>query len=71
MILIKFPSHRQREKGLRLLGERQAYFSMRRKTGYGVYEINPADIDTLKQSGISFTVLRTPHDDMMKCMKWY
>lgn len=56
--LIKFTSHRMRDKGLRLIGNRRHYWSMYADTGYGVYDASLEEILKLKAAKIKFSVVR-------------
>lgn len=65
---VMFPSHRARDRALQILGEKpQSYYSMRRETGKGTYLLTQEQIDKIKgQHLVHFTLLRGPHDDLMK-----
>lgn len=62
---IAFPSHRQREKALPHLSNKQAFFSMsRRGNNYGVYQATDAEIVSIKEKGIRFSRWRPPYERM-------
>lgn len=70
MPFIKFTSHRSRDYALQCLDRKPpAYFSYKRETGRGVYELTHQEIATIRTHSRAggFTLLRGPYDDLMQC----
>jgi len=63
-LLVKFGSHRQRNNAMRyvLKGKRQGYYSLKRSTGKGVYEVTPEEIEELKKWRVKFTKFKDGDD---------
>lgn len=73
-VYVRFASHRAREYGLRALTRTpQAFYSLRRETGRGVYALTAEELATIRASvararwATSITVLRGPYDDLHPC----
>lgn len=56
--LIKFNSHRARDKAMDLIGERTHHWSMKVSAGHGVYDATEEEIRQLKDAEIPFTRVR-------------
>lgn len=72
MIYIRFASHRARDYALRTLDRKpQAYWSLRRSSGKGIYAVTEAELETIRTKGGQhaqhFTQLRAPYDDLGEC----
>ena len=68
-MFVKFTSHRARQRALVFLNPKpQGFYSLTRKTTYGVYEISEKNYRRLKYKGChGMTRLRGPYDDLCKC----
>lgn len=63
---IKFPSHRQREKALAVIGIVQEYYSLRRSTGYGVVKVTGDQLAALQEAEVRFSRIRPPWGDLLE-----
>jgi hypothetical protein len=68
-MFIKFTSHRSRDTAKDILGDLgQGYYSLKRETGKGVYDLSPKQIARIDgQHLVHFTALRGPYDDLLLC----
>jgi len=68
MIFIHFKSHRSRERGLGIIGRREGYYSFKRSTFHGCYQVTAWELARLRQEpNIHFTALRPSHTDLLHC----
>lgn len=64
-MLVRFNSHRARQKAFERIPKRLGFYSLRRSTGKGVYEVTEAERAQL--AGIKGVTRFRPGDDLMRC----
>jgi len=72
-LLVKFNSHRARKYGAGSLANRKQFCSFHRSVGYGVYEVTPEELESLKKNNRAkyFSKFKDG-DDLFACWesKW-
>jgi hypothetical protein len=63
-LLVKFGSHRQRDNAFRYVfkDKRKGFYSLKRRTGKGVYPATPEEVAELKKWKVKFTKFKDGDD---------